>query len=106
MLPLPPNWPERIPGLPLLLVFVGAPLCFEHARAEQEKGFINHVVLPDARRATRYDWPTAGLMVIVILFCRYDQAIEEQLVATLLADGPVDVSVRIWLSTHVIEYTP
>ena len=106
MLPLPPNWPKRIPGLPLLFVFVGAPLCFEHASFQQEAGFSNHVILPDARMVTRYDWPTAGLMVIVILFCRYDQAIEEQLVATLLVDQPVDVTVRIWPTTHVIRYTP
>lgn len=106
MLPLPPNWPEHIPGLPLLFIFVGAPLCFEHARAALNKGFTNHVVLSDARMVTRFDWPTADLMVIVILFCRYDQAVEEQLVATLLADHPVDVTVRLWPDPHVVRYTP
>lgn len=106
MIHLPPDWPVYIPGLPLLFIFVGAPLCYEHARAEQQKGFTNHVVLPDARTVTRFHWPTADLMIIVILFCRYDQAIEQQLVAILLADRPVEVSVRFWPDTHVIEYTP
>ncbi len=92
--------------MPLLFVLVGAPLCYQHAKQQRQNGHTNHVVLPNAEQACRYDWGTAGLMVIVILFCRYERSTEEMLVAVLLADGPVDVSVRIWPDIHVIRYTP
>ncbi len=106
MKPLPPGWPDTIPGLPLLFVFVGAPLCYQHAQRQQNDGFTNHVVLADAQQATQYDWPTANLMVIAILFCRYDQATEEQLVALLLLNRPVDVNIRYWPQCNTIRYTP
>ncbi len=103
---LPPGWPDTIPGLPLLFILVGAPLCHHFAQRERHLGFSNHIVLKDAGQAAKYDWPTAGLMVIVLLFCRYDRATEEQMIALLLLDCPVDVTVRLWPDPIIIRYVP
>lgn len=102
MRPLPPGWPEVIPGLPLLFVFVGAPDCFEHARRQRNNGFFNHVTLPDAADHQRYQWPTCNLMVVVILFNDYSDALEKELLAALLADKPAELAVRYW-PTDIVQ---
>lgn len=106
MRPLPPHWPEFIAGLPLLFVFVGAPDCFEHASTEKTRGFFNHVPLADATDAHGYRWPTFGLMVMVILFARYDADTERTLVTELLADEPAELAVRYWPGDTAIEVRP
>ena len=106
MRPFPPHWPEVIAGIPLLFVFVGAPQCFEHAAHEKNNGFFNHVTLADATDAQCYQWPTFGLMVMVILFTRYDTDTERTLVAELLADEPAELAVRYWPDDIAIEFGP
>lgn len=103
---LPPGWPDRIPGLPLLFVFVGAPECHEHAQRQKALGFCNHVVLADIQHAFLYHWPTAGLMVIVIVFAKYSAIIEARFMAELLLDKPLEVALRYWPGQHVIRCTP
>lgn len=103
MRPLPPHWPEVIAGLPLLFVFVGAPQCFEHAKAEKQRGFYNHIPLADATDAHCYRWPTCGLMVMVILFARCTEAVEKALLAELLADEPDELSVRYWPDITTVQ---
>lgn len=106
MRPLPPGWPEVIPGLPLLFVLIGAPECFSHAQSQKSQGFFNHVALASAGQVPEYQWPTAGLMLVVILFLRYECQVEKEMVATLLADEPKELSVRYWPGQQVIECTP
>lgn len=101
MRPLPPGWPDHIPGLPLLLVFVG-PGCFEHARRERKNGFFNHVTLNNATEHWRYQWPTNNLMVIVILLNNCGIEVEAALLAALLADQPAELIVRYW-PTDVVQ---
>lgn len=103
MRPFPPHWPQDIPGLPLLFVFVGAPLCFDHARQQKNHGFTNHVSLSDASDAPRYQWPTRGLMLVVVLFNEYDTSTECALVTALLADEPKELAIRYWPDDKVIE---
>lgn len=103
MRPLPPRWPDYIPGLPLLFVFVGAPDAFEHARRERNNGFFNHVVLADAVDADQYQWPTRDLMVVVILFHDYSATVEKTLLAALRADEPAELAVRYWPTRTVQE---
>lgn len=106
MRPLPPAWPEVIPGLPILFVFVGSPDCFDHARRATRNGFVNHVALASAAQATEYHWPVVDLSVIVILFCQYDLHTEAQLVALLLAGEPEAILLRHWPDTNVIRCSP
>ena len=101
MRPLPPGWPDHIPGLPLLLVFVG-PGCFEHARRERKNGFFNHVTLTDATEHRHFQWPTYHLMVIVVLLNDCCAAVETELLAALLADNPAELVVRYW-PTDVVQ---
>lgn len=102
MRPLPPGWPEHIPGLPLLFVYVGAPDCFEHDRVKRKNGFFNHVTMADAADHRRYQWPTRDLMVVVVLFGSYCDTVEKELLAALLADEPAELAVRYW-PTDIVQ---
>ena len=106
MRPLPPHWPEFIAGLPLLFIFVGAPDCFEHAIPEKKRGFFNHVPLADATDAQCYRWPTFGLQLMVILFARYTDAVEKELLAELMADEPKELAVRYWPDINTAQHLP
>lgn len=104
--PLPPGWPDYLPGLPILMVFVGAPGCWQHAKQEQEKGFTNHLCLPDASQVGRYQWPTQDLMLVIILCEPLEAATEARLIAELSLDHPADISIRYWPSSTVIHHRP
>lgn len=92
--------------VPVALVFLGAPLCWEHAKKEQRRSRFNHLVLPDLSEPK--DWSLLkGLEVVLIQFTDQEPDDLKALVEQMLKSGAKAVAVRDFHDRHghVVTYS-
>ena len=85
----------HVTGLPLAFLFIGSPDCWQHCQKEQNKGFFNHLALPNVDDARKYNWSlVSGLEMIVIHFGKETAEQLQRVVAELFSAGAKSVNVR------------
>lgn len=92
-------------GLPIAFVFTGEPDCWQQAKQEWERGYINHLVLPDTSEPK--DWSLLkGFDVILVHFNDEDPEALKSVVVQILRVGVKIVAVRDFYDHlgHVVTY--
>lgn len=57
----------HVTGIQIACLFVGEPVCWEHARREQGAGFFNHLVLPEINDTGLYDWSLLNAQAVIVI---------------------------------------
>lgn len=93
-------WPRRtgdiVMTMPILMVFVGEPQCFDEANALNRQHIFNHLAVDNhtLNYCHCYQWPVHGTPVGLLIYGEVTASQEQQMVAVLCRDGAVEVVVR------------
>ena len=104
MKPLPPGADQLWVGaqIPFVLLFAGAPECWQHQKHQQEQGLNNSIVLPDARQVHHYHWPINDCYLLVLLFHAIKAKDEAILMNVLCSYTPREVALRHWPGQDIL----
>ena len=88
----------------IVMLYIGAPHCWQAAKQDQLFGLVNHLVLPDISEVSQYKWPLDDCCVVVIDFGISGQTEIENLIISLVEANAAEISVRQINSDRIVVY--
>ncbi len=95
---------EVNPPINLVMIYVGDPEGWDHAKRDQEVGMFNHLVLPRMGDADLYYWPVTGCNIVAIDYTMSDKPEVDRFIKAIGQAGAYALALRQYPEPPVYEY--